>query len=70
MQPDLVILCVRMDDADGLTVLSMLKLESRYPRHPRGHLHERAGRRRARGAGRRRGRGGLFTTPASPMQMN
>ncbi|MGE3959195.1 MAG: two-component system response regulator [Vicinamibacterales bacterium] len=28
VQPDLVILCVRMDDADGLTVLSMLKLDA------------------------------------------
>lgn len=28
VQPDLVILCVRMDDADGLAVLSMLKLDS------------------------------------------
>jgi CheY-like chemotaxis protein len=27
VQPDLVILCVRMDDADGLQVLSMLKLD-------------------------------------------
>lgn len=27
VQPDLVILCVRMDDADGLAVLSMLKLD-------------------------------------------
>ena len=28
VQPDLVILCVRMDDAEGLTVLSMLKLDA------------------------------------------
>ena len=27
VQPDLVILCVRIDDADGLQVLSMLKLD-------------------------------------------
>ena len=27
VQPDLVILCVRMDDVDGLRVLSMLKLD-------------------------------------------
>lgn len=27
VQPDLVILCVRMDDAEGLAVLSMLKLD-------------------------------------------
>jgi len=27
VQPDLVILCLQMDDADGLTVLSMLKLD-------------------------------------------
>lgn len=27
VQPDLVILCVSMDDAEGLTVLSMLKLD-------------------------------------------
>jgi CheY-like chemotaxis protein len=27
VQPDLVILCVRMDDAEGLQVLSMLKLD-------------------------------------------
>lgn len=27
VQPDLVILCVTMDDADGLNVLSMLKLD-------------------------------------------
>jgi chemosensory pili system protein ChpA (sensor histidine kinase/response regulator) len=29
VQPDLVILCVAMDDADGLQVLSMLKLDER-----------------------------------------
>lgn len=28
VQPDLVILCVRMNDTDGLTVLSMLKLDA------------------------------------------
>jgi PleD family two-component response regulator len=28
VQPDLVILCVAMDDADGLRVLSMLKLDA------------------------------------------
>lgn len=28
VQPDLVILCVRMQDGDGLQVLSMLKLDS------------------------------------------
>ena len=28
VQPNLVILCVEMDDADGLNVLSMLKLDS------------------------------------------
>ena len=28
MQPNLVILCVRIDDADGLQVLSMLKLDA------------------------------------------
>ena len=27
VQPDLVILCVRIDDADGFQVLSMLKLD-------------------------------------------
>lgn len=27
VQPDLVILCVKMDDAEGLNVLSMLKLD-------------------------------------------
>jgi CheY-like chemotaxis protein len=29
VQPDLVILCVAMDDADSLQVLSMLKLDER-----------------------------------------
>jgi PleD family two-component response regulator len=28
VQPDLVILCVRMEDGDGLQVLSMLKLDA------------------------------------------
>jgi PleD family two-component response regulator len=28
VRPDLVILCVQMDDAEGLTVLSMLKLDA------------------------------------------
>jgi PleD family two-component response regulator len=28
VQPDLVILCIAMDDADGLNVLSMLKLDA------------------------------------------
>jgi CheY-like chemotaxis protein len=28
VQPDLVILCVRVDDADGFQVLSMLKLDA------------------------------------------
>ncbi|MFN8066688.1 MAG: response regulator [Vicinamibacterales bacterium] len=28
VQPDLVILCIRMDDAEGLSVLSMLKLDA------------------------------------------
>ncbi|MGE5245643.1 MAG: two-component system response regulator [Betaproteobacteria bacterium] len=34
VQPDLVILCVSMEDADGLQVLSMLKLDERTRRIP------------------------------------
>jgi PleD family two-component response regulator len=34
VQPDLVILCVGMDDADGLQVLSMLKLDPETNRIP------------------------------------
>ncbi len=34
VQPDLVILCVRMDDVEGLQVLSMLKLDEYTRRIP------------------------------------
>ena len=34
VQPNLVVLCVRIDDADGLQVLSMLKLDEETRRIP------------------------------------
>ena len=40
VQPNLVILCVRIEDADGFQVLSMLKLDEET-RHPGAHLHDR-----------------------------
>ena len=39
VQPDLVILCVRIDDMDGFQVLSMLKLDEDTRAHPGSDLH-------------------------------
>ena len=44
VQPNLVILCVRIDDAEGFQVLSMLKLDAGHQGHPGAHLHDRGGR--------------------------
>ena len=51
VQPDLVILCLEMDDAEGLRVLSMLKLDEETRDIPVVTYTTR----RRRGAGRRRG---------------
>ena len=40
VQPNLVILCVRIDDADGFQVLSMLKLDEETREHSGAHLHD------------------------------
>ena len=55
VQPNLVILCVRIAEADGFQVLSMLKLDEETREIPGAHLHDRI---RRPGNGRRSSRDG------------